>query len=385
MAPSLPLLRGRAEVTSNVVVAGGGLAGAAVASLLVRAGQPVTVFEREAKPVHKICGEFISAEAISYLKDLGLDLDVLGGHPIHSFRLIRGSTIVQCALPFNGLGLSRRVLDEALLRHCESCGAEVRRGHSLRFLEADDTLHLREDGGTAFSAGTVFLATGKHDVNRLRRKISAVPDFIGLKLHMRLAPAQQQALAGHVEILLLRTGYAGLQMIEHGTANLCLLVSRAQFLAAGGTLKKLLIDLQHSEPHLAVRMAGHTPLFDRPLSIAGVPYGFVHVPGDDDPKNLYRLGDQVGVIPSFTGDGMSIALHSAAVAAKCYLGGGSAAVYHRRIHDDIARQIGLAGLLYKLSASVPARRMLMPAARLMPGGLRLAARLTRVSPRALFR
>ena len=343
------------------------------------------MFEREAKPANKICGEFLSAEAIFYLKNLGLDLDSLGGHPINGFRLIRGAMIVSCALPFEGLGVSRRVLDEALLRHCERCGAEVRRGHSLRFVEAGDTIVLREDGGTPFSAGTVFLATGKHDVARLRRKVSAVPDFIGLKLHMRLAPAQQAALAGHVEILLLRNGYAGLQMVEAGTANLCLLVSRAQFLQAGGSLQALLTELQKSEPHLAQRMEGHAPLFDRPLSIAGVPYGFVHVPGKEDPKNLFRLGDQVGVIPSFTGDGMSIALHTAAVAATCYLQGASAAAYHRRIHADIAQQIALASLLYKLSASGPARRMLMPLARLLPGGLRLAARSTRVSMRNVGR
>jgi 2-polyprenyl-6-methoxyphenol hydroxylase-like FAD-dependent oxidoreductase len=372
-------------MTGPVVVAGGGLAGAAAAALLASAGRPVTVFEREAKPAHKVCGEFISAEAIFYLKNLGLDLDSLGGHPIHGFRLVRGATIVSCELPFEGLGLSRRVLDEALLRHCESCGAEVRRGRSLRFVEAGDRVELREDGGSPFSADTIFLATGKHDVARLRRKVSAVPDFIGLKLHMRLVPAQQAELAGHVEILLLRTGYAGLQMVEAGTANLCLLVSRAQFQQAGGTLQSLLNDLQHSEPHLAKRMEGYLPLFDRPLSIAGVPYGFVHVPKSGDPKNLFRLGDQVGVIPSFTGDGMSIALHTSAVAATCYLQGGSAAEYHRTIHADIADQIALASLLYKLSASAPARRMLMPLARLLPGGLRLAARSTRVSTRSIER
>jgi flavin-dependent dehydrogenase len=368
-----------------MVVAGGGLAGSAVASLLARAGRPVMVFEREATPVDKICGEFLSAEALGYLAHIGLDVQALGGHRIGGFRLVHGSRVVQCDLPFTGLGLSRRVLDEALLRHCVHAGAEVRRGRKLHFVDVRHGLQLREGDGAVFTAETVFLATGKHDVNRLRRKASHVPDLIGLKYHMRLSPAQQDELSGHVEILLLKDGYAGLQMVETGTANLCLLVGRRAFMQEGGTPEALLGSLQRDEPHLAARLAGSVCLFERPLSIAQVPYGFMHKPGPDDPDNMFRLGDQVGVIPSFTGDGMSIALHSAVVAASCFLGGQSAGDYHRRMRSDLARQIAFADILYRASTSRPVRRTLMQVARYLPASLQLAARLTRISPGALVR
>jgi flavin-dependent dehydrogenase len=372
-------------MNAELVVAGGGLAGAAVACQLARAGRKVVVFEREAEPVDKICGEFISAEAAGYLKRLGLDLAALGGHPIGGFRLIRGESVASCQLPFQGLGLSRRVLDEKLLGLCEGFGAELRRGRTLRVRPERGGLLLREDGGAEFAAGTVFLATGKHDVNRLRRKVRAVPDLIGIKLHLRLSPSQQAALAGHVEILLLQDGYCGLQLVEHGMANLCLLVGRAQFLHAGGTCEAMLETLRRIEPHLARRLDGSTPLMARPLTIARVPYGFVHRPGPGDPDNLFRIGDQVAVIPSFTGDGMSIALHSAALAASCHLLGMSAHAYHHRIRSDVARQIALADLLYRTSMSPPARTILMNLAQAFPTGLVAAARLTRVSPAALAR
>ena len=45
---------------SEAVVIGGGLAGGAVATLLARAGREVTLIEREASPVDKVCGEFLS-------------------------------------------------------------------------------------------------------------------------------------------------------------------------------------------------------------------------------------------------------------------------------------------------------------------------------------
>ena len=50
-----------------VLVVGGGLAGAAAASILAEAGRPVTVLERDRAPAHKICGEFLSGEALADL------------------------------------------------------------------------------------------------------------------------------------------------------------------------------------------------------------------------------------------------------------------------------------------------------------------------------
>jgi flavin-dependent dehydrogenase len=263
---------------------------------------------------------------------------------------------------------------------------QVRRGKALRFLHAADEVALREDGGAAFCAKTLFLATGKHDLHSLRRRISTAPDLVGVKCHLRLSPAQQEALSGHVEIVLLRRGYAGLQMVEQGMANLCLLVSRAQFVQAGGTGQAVIDSLQRSEPHLARRLANSAALSPRPLTIARVPYGFVFAPSRGDPKNLFRLGDQMGVIPSFTGDGMSIALHSAFVAASSFLAGMSAEQYHRRMRSDIWRQIKLADALYRVSTSPLARSLLMRLAGRCPGYLRVVARLTRVQEdkRVLF-
>jgi flavin-dependent dehydrogenase len=132
-------------------------------------------------------------------------------------------------------------------------------------------------------------------------------------------------------------------------------------------------------------LAGAVALAPRPLSIFRVPYGFVHAPLADDPPGIFRLGDQMGVISSFTGDGMSIALHSALVAASSYLSGATAVAYHRHLRHDIAGQIRRAGALYRLGTVVTLQPFLMHLAALWPGGLRLAATSTRVSPRAVSR
>jgi flavin-dependent dehydrogenase len=236
----------------TVVIAGGGLAGGAAAAALARAGRAVTLIEREAGATDKICGEFLSTEAQSYLAALGLDLDALNGHPITHLRLIRGAHAVSTALPFRGLGLSRKILDEALLQHAAAAGATIRRGHAIR-AAAGTILHVEGIGEIA--APTLFLATGKHDLRGLKR-VFAPPPLVGFKMYFALAAAQIAELAHHVELIIFPGGYAGLQLVEDGKANLCLLINRDAFAAAGGTWPALLAQLCTQSPHLACRLSG---------------------------------------------------------------------------------------------------------------------------------
>jgi flavin-dependent dehydrogenase len=370
-------------VKQPVVVVGGGLAGAAAACLLSRAGRQALLIEREPRATDKICGEFISAETQEYCRRLGLNLTALGGHQIFGVRLVYGGSVVASPLPAAGLGLSRRILDEAMLNHAARCGAEVRRGQIVTLLRDREPITLGTSDGAELQTDTLFLATGKHDLRGLRRAANTPPDLVGFKVHMRLAPAQRAALIGCVEIILLERGYAGLQLIEDDLANMCLLVDRSRLQAVGGGWDALRDDLMRTEPHLRTRLDGSTAPAVRPLSISRVPYGFVNSPKTNDPPNIFRLGDQVGVVPSFTGTGMSIALHTGVIAASSYLAGGSAADYHRRIRCDIIGQIGRASQLYRLGSSAAGKAVLMRMAAMWPGALHLAARLTRIPRSAM--
>jgi flavin-dependent dehydrogenase len=368
----------------DVVIAGGGLAGAAAGARLAQAGVDVTIIEREAAPVDKICGEFLSAEAQAYFARLGLDVERLGGHAITHLRLVRGGHAVTTRLPFRGLGLSRKVLDEALLQYAGSQGAKILRGYSVNHVSTASGIALDVAGRGVLRPETLLLATGKHDMRGARRDFPGSADLVGFKMYFRLDLAQQAELAGHVELMMLTEGYAGLQMVEDGRANLCFLVERGLLQRAGGTFLAIFAELQRRSPHLAARLAGAVPSLAAPLAIARVPYGFIYQPQPDDAPGLYRLGDQAAVIQSFTGDGMAIALHSAALAASAYLSGETAAMYHRRLAAGIRGQINRAGALYKI-AGVPASQAAMfGAARIWPGALALAARLTRVPDRAML-
>ena len=351
----------------QALIAGGGVSGAAVACLL---GPAATLIERSAAPHDKICGEFLSWEAQAYLARLGIDPAALGAHPITHVRLVHRDRVATAALPFTGVGLSRRVLDEALLTRAAACGATVLRGTAIR--GADGTT-LDIAGHGTMQADRLYLATGKHDLRGLRRTPAAPGTLVGLKMYFRLTPAQQAALAGHIEILLFPRGYAGLQVVEGGRANLCLLLDRDRF--AGQGWDSVLAMLQQDCLHLERRLADAVPLLDRPLAISGVPYGYVHQRAD---PGVFRLGDQLGVIPSFCGDGVSIALHTAFAAVAA---GPDALLYHRRTRPQVAAPIHRAGRLFGVAQAAPG--WVVAAARVWPGALRTVARLTRLSPQAV--
>ena len=353
----------------KVLIAGGGAAGGAAACLL---GPDAVLVERERGPHDKICGEFLSSEAIAYLGRLGIDPVALGAAPIRAVRLIHGTAIAETPLPFPAFGLSRRTLDSALLDRAAALGATVLQGHAVRQV----TNAVAEIEGLGhFPGHTVFLATGKHDLRGLRRQPQRKPEqLVGLKMYLRVAPDQAAALAGHVEVVILPGGYGGLQMVESGIVNLCLLLERDTFADAGETWAGVQSMLEASAPHLATRLRGATTLLDRPLTIFRVPYGFVHAPSATDPEGVFRLGDQAAVIPSFSGDGVSMAMHSAFAAVAGLQGG--AAAYHHRLRREIGPQVARAWTIYRAGRAAPG--LLTRGARLWPGAIRWAARLTRV-------
>ena len=284
-------------------------------------------------------------------------------------RLVHRGRVAEARLPFAAAGWSRRALDEALLRRAATLGVDVQRG--VRVRSAAPGLVLTDTG--SLPAPTLLLATGKHDLRGLARRPATEPEgLIGWKLHLRLRPAQRAALAGHVEVVLFDGGYAGLQLVEDGVANLCLLADRGRY---GGDWPTVLAALEREDSHLARRLEGAVPAWGRPLSIFRVPYGFVHRGPDEG--GVFRLGDQAAVIPSFCGDGMAIALHSGRLAAEAVLAGRSAAAYHASLRRDAAPAVRLAFTLYRLTRSAAIRSLAVSAARRWPGLLRTVARHTR--------
>jgi flavin-dependent dehydrogenase len=216
------------------------------------------------------------------------------------------------------------------------------------------------DGGR-IGAGTVILATGKHDLRGHARAPRGGTPVVGFKMYYRLRPDQTAALNRTVELLPYDGGYAGLQLIEGDVANLCLVLPAERVRGDGQAWQNALSYLRHAAPPLGERLRDATPLWQRPASIARVPYGYV-CPSEAAGNGLYRVGDQAAVIPSFAGEGIAIALRTARRAADAVLAGQAASEHIAAVRRDVLGPMRSSGLLEGVLRYRPLRRI----------GLRLA-------------
>ncbi len=313
----------------EVLILGGGVAGCAASIALARKGRSVTLIEREPTPRHKVCGEFLSGEALEDLHLLGIDVSSLGAVPIDYVRLAAAKRAATAPLPFPAKSLTRKTLDTALIATAIAAGVRVERGRSVQSLGRANANLWRAtlDDGTIYEAPTAFLATGKHDL-RGHTRPKDPQQWVGFKMYYRLSAAQTADLARASELTLYAGGYGGIQPVEGGITNFCCVVQRRYFARAGLRWEGLLAKMQQDCPHLAMRLAGAEPLLDKPITITHIPYGYIRRATED---GLYCIGDQAAVIPSFTGDGISIALHTARRAAAAYLAAEPAPVFQPKL------------------------------------------------------
>ncbi len=343
----------------SVSIVGGGPAGAAAAIRLARAGVAVRLFEKTKAAHHKVCGEFVSGEAVTELRTLGVDVLALGGLPLREVGLASPSrrSAAITPLPFAAVSLSRRVLDEALLIEAARAGAEVVRGLSLR-LDAPE-LH-----GT-----TVFAATGKHDLPGHARPPGRQPDLIGFKMYYRTP----HEVAPRVDLIPFTGGYVGLQPV-FGALNLCLLVHRDTFTGTRD-FDALVAHIRAESPYLDSVLRDAEPCWNKPLAISRIPYGYVRA----TTQSTWWLGDQAAVIPSFAGDGIAIALHSGRRASEALLAGQSAAHYQAALARELRGQVARATWVSRLLVRPWFQPLADLTARAVPSLVQAVALRTRVA------
>lgn len=367
--------------TIENLVIGGGPAGSMLAVRLAAAGHRVVLLEKEREAHHKVCGEFLSREAVAYLEHAGIEPLELGACAINRVRLTSGKRTVEAQLPFTALSLSRLVLDEALLQRAQEAGCEVRRGAFAERLARQDCGWLvRLRSMDTIQAESVFLATGKHDLHAWERRGGTQTDLVGFKMHWRLAPAQIDALRGAMELFLFRGGYGGLSIVEEDDANLCLVVQRKRLAALGGWTE-LVKSMYEELPLLGERLENAAACWTKPIAISPIPYGYVSAPAD----GMWRVGDQTAVIPSFTGDGMSIALHSGALAAEMYLAGRSAKEYAHCLAGQLRGGMRFSSFLSQAMVTSAGRIVAPFLFTPLPNALGQIASLTRIPSHALLK
>jgi flavin-dependent dehydrogenase len=181
-----------------------------------------------------------------------------------------------------------------------------------------------------------------------------------------------------MEFFLFSCGYGGIALVEDDVANLCLVIRRSRLRFVGGWTK-LLAWICRDNPRVRYCLEDGEPLWERPLAISPIPYGYI----DGQSRGVWCVGDQAAVIPSFTGDGMSIALHSATVAAQMYLDGKGVSAFNRRLQARLGKGIYAATTLSQAMVTGVGRNLASYGLSLIPGALRWIAASTRIPEQAM--
>jgi flavin-dependent dehydrogenase len=358
----------------ETVVIGGGPAGAATAAGLAAVGREVLLFEKSSAPHHKVCGEFLSAEAQEYLAALDIIPIDLGAVPIEQLALSSNKSIATAGLPFQGLSLSRYRLDEALLARAEANGAIVRRGMAVRAAVRNDatwTVHTA-DSRLAVRCRNLVIATGKVPLRGFEDNRDR--SFVGLKIHLRAEKEILQSVERKTLLHFFEQGYAGLQPIDGDTANLCWFVPSDLVKRMGRSWEVWRAYLTRSAPVLA-NLISSEAIWDMPLTIV-CPRG-AYLRHDPDTQT-FNVGDRIAHIPPFTGGGLGIAMTTAALAAKHIEKDASPGEFAKAAERLLLKSLKNASVLSKIGRSGMGRMLVTKGAACMPRLLNVAVRQTRI-------
>ncbi|HEY6047384.1 MAG TPA: FAD-dependent oxidoreductase, partial [Pyrinomonadaceae bacterium] len=158
----------------DVIIAGGGPAGASTAIHLATGGARVLLVEKNKFPRAKLCGEFISPECAPHFERLGVADRMLAAGPAQLTETVfysrKGNNVTVPSAWFGAsgvaLGLSRAEMDEQLLRRASGAGAQVLEDTHAADLLLDKGrvvgLRVKRDGAEAIYRGAVTIdATGR--------------------------------------------------------------------------------------------------------------------------------------------------------------------------------------------------------------------------------
>jgi flavin-dependent dehydrogenase len=303
------------DITYDLAIVGGGLAGLALSIQTAKAGYKVVLFEKENYPFHKVCGEYISLESWDFLQRLGVDLPSLNVSHIKRLQVsdIKGNYFEQ-PLPLGGFGISRYKLDQTLAQIAKQAGVvilEQTRVNDIRF--SQELFNLESPKGI-FTAKVVAGGFGKRsnlDVKWKRHFIVAkknkLNNYIGVKYHIRYNfPDDLIALHNF------KKGYCGISRIEDDKYCLCYLTTADNLQSSNNDIKKMEQSILSANPHLKKIFGECEMLWKEPVTISQISF---------DKKNsiedhVLMIGDAAGMITPLCGNGMSMAMHASKIASE---------------------------------------------------------------------
>ena len=289
----------------DLIIVGGGPAGDAAAITAARSGARVLLLERGQLPRHKVCGEFVSAEALGLLTSLLSAKEIDQAISIPKARIFLDGSVLETEVDPPGSSLARFDLDNALWQSAIMAGVDARQQATVQGASGTGPFLVSSSLGD-FEGAAVINASGRW--SNLRRETAVQEErWLGLKGHFA-----ERDPSPSVDLYFFEGGYCGVQPVAMRGEATGARINAAAMVRAEVANSLTVVFACH--PELRKRSQSWKPLSE---PVTTFPLIF-HAPRTTDGCVLLA-GDAATFVDPFIGDGISLALRSGALAAECLI------------------------------------------------------------------
>ena len=315
----------------DVLVIGGGPAGAAAGFWLAKAGHDVCVLERKAFPRDKTCGDGLTPRAVHQLQDMGLEAAIAAHHHRHDgLRAVAHGITLELewpehpVFPSYGYVVRRRDLDQMVAEHAAGAGATLLTAtEAVRPLLHDGLLAgavvKDKASGTTREIRARYVIVADGSLSRFGRALGAArnksyPQGIAIRGYFESPisadPWIESCLDVHDRKGASMPGYGWIFPLGDGTINVGI-----------GLLSTFKGYKDVNTTHLMTEWAATAPErwgIDPDAMLAPPTGGRLPMAGSVNPKvgpNWLLVGDAAGSINPFNGEGIDYAYETARMAA----------------------------------------------------------------------
>jgi menaquinone-9 beta-reductase len=298
-------------------VIGAGPAGSVLAALLAKRGIETLIIDRDSFPRDKLCGEFLSWDALPILERIGaLDtIDRAGARMIVRCAIV-GRETTSFEFPVAARGISRLRLDEILLNCARDAGASVMEGWAVTRIEPARErpfLTLRKTDGKEMIVRASVLAGawgrwGRLDIQMQRPFVKEQRGrHFGFKRHYESRDGDD----GEIRLYSYEKGYLGASPVEGDQMNICGLVHGSRIRQMRRGWPDFVSSLREERRELDELFAGRSSTQEQFLSSEPV----IFTARDATSGGAFLVGDAAGIIDPLVGNGMAMAVQSALLAS----------------------------------------------------------------------
>lgn len=313
----------------DVLVVGGGPAGASAACRLARHGVDVVLVEKKRFPREKTCGDGLTPRSVKALTDLGMTDELGGWHRVRGLRAYGGGHVLELdwpehpVFPSYGTVVTRAELDMAIAERARKEGARM-----LEEVEATEpaaesglveAVRLKPKGDASFELRPRFVIVADGSLSRFGRTLGnerdrRYPLGMAIRGYFDSPRSNDDFIESHLDVRdrdgKALPGYGWIFPEGDGTVNVGIgLLSTFREWKGVNTS-----HLMEAFTHMAPAHWGIDPEAGRSVRGGKLPMGLSVRPRVG--PNWLVVGDAAGAINPFNGEGIAYALETSEVAAE---------------------------------------------------------------------